>query len=62
MVDKRYGKFVPMCDGCELELPSEDSFQDAIDAMKQKGWTSEPLGEGPNKMWANMCPDCQEAF
>ena len=54
MIDARYGKHVPVCDGCEEELPMEDTWGEAVTAMEEEGWKYYP-SEG-----TNLCQACQE--
>lgn len=45
---------VPVCDGCGVELPGCDGFDEARAAMKEAGWkTAKVRGE-----WVNYCPEC----
>lgn len=37
MIDREYNRFHPVCDGCEIELPEVNSFEDAIAEMKREG-------------------------
>lgn len=35
---REYGKYVPVCDICYEQLPSENTFTDAVDAQNAAGW------------------------
>lgn len=54
-IERYYGKYIPSCDVCGAELPSEEDFYDAVDAKKQAGWIS--IRDG---VWLDVCPECQE--
>ena len=57
MAGDKNGKFIAVCDICFESLPEEDTFQDAVDAQKEAGWTSvKILGE-----WHTKCADCKAA-
>lgn len=55
-IEKEYGKFIPVCDGCLATLDSCDTFQDAVDECKENGWRNVKA----NGTWQNMCPKCYE--
>jgi len=57
MIDRVYGKQVPTCDGCGDTLPPQETFQDALDAIKEEGWASDPV----NGEFENYCKECKEA-
>ena len=54
MIDFRYGKHVPVCDGCEEELPGQDTWGEAVATAEEAGWKYYP-SEG-----TNLCQACQE--
>ena len=54
---REHGKFIAVCDICFESLPEEDTFQDAVDAQKEAGWTGVKI-EGE---WHSKCADCREA-
>jgi hypothetical protein len=54
MIDKRYGKFYPTCDGCGEELEPCDSFDEAKESMRDAGW------EYSRQFESNLCPICQK--
>lgn len=37
-IEKEYGKYVPVCDGCLDTLDGCDSFEDAVQLCKDNGW------------------------
>ena len=39
-IEREYGKLVPTCDVCYIQLDEEDTFDDAIASMKDHGWKS----------------------
>lgn len=51
MIDKRYGKFVPVCDDCNKELPAEDSWPEAVEATEKAHW----VYDGDD---VHHCPAC----
>lgn len=53
-IEKEYGKFIPVCDGCTTTLDECDTFQDALDECKENGWTNVKVGY----VWENRCPKC----
>ena len=61
MITKMYGKFILTCDNCEdidnLEQTKElfDTFQDAVEAKKERGWVT----FNQDEMWLDVCQDCQ---
>lgn len=55
MIDREYNRFHPVCDGCEIELPEVNSFEDAIAEMKREGWHFKKYGSE----WTHLCPRCQ---
>lgn len=57
MIDKHYGKRIPVCDYCMENLPPEDDFDDAVQAMKAAGWKTKKDEDGE---WVNICTDCQK--
>lgn len=51
MIDKKYGKYVLVCDLCYEEYGSFDTFQDAVKYKKDYEWTSVKIdGE-----WMDIC-------
>ena len=56
MIDYRYGKYIPVCDGCSEELEECYSFDDALKSIKAENWSTRKLGVD----WINLCPDCQK--
>ena len=55
MIDRVYGKFELSCDVCGEPADEQfDSFQDAVDYKKSKGWESQRCGD----IWQDACPDC----
>lgn len=53
MIEKRAKRcYVPICDCCGAELPFEESFFDATDAMEDAGWVYD---SGTNE---NLCEEC----
>lgn len=55
-IEKEYGKFIPVCDGCLATLNGCDTFQDAVDECKENGWRNVKV----NGTWQNRCPKCYE--
>lgn len=54
-IEKEYGYYIPVCDGCLKTLAKCQNFQDAVDLAKAEGWRSIKI----NGMWQNRCPNCQ---
>ena len=55
MIDREYGKFIPTCDVCGEILTAQDEFSDAVEDIKDQGWSANKIdGE-----WVHLCPDCQ---
>lgn len=57
MIERNGETYTPICDCCGAELPEEYDFQDAVDAMKSKGWRILP----PSRTfdyWSHYCPAC----
>lgn len=49
--------FVASCDHCShTDELSADSFQEAVDEIKEDGW----LITKPSGQWDHMCPSCRE--
>lgn len=57
-VEMEYGKHIPTCDNCGDTLDAEDTFDDAVQAMKDEGWTVKYVGGEVE--WENLCTCCQE--
>ena len=54
MIDKIYGKFHIICDGCGEELDPSDTFDEAKDQLDDEGWDTKNVGGD----WVNLCPNC----
>jgi len=55
MIDKQFGDYVLVCDFCEEEADEcWDTFQDAVDGKKARGWKSQKTSKG----WKDVCPSC----
>ena len=56
MIDKQYGMYQAVCDGCGRGLDDDayDDFHDALAGMKANGWKTSKL----ENEWVNYCPDC----
>lgn len=54
-IEKEYGKYIPVCDGCLTTLEPCDTFQDAVDQCKEEGWTNHRI----DGQWQNRCPNCR---
>ncbi len=54
MIDKIYGKFYTICDGCEEELGPTDTFDEAKSLADAEGWEVKRMGTD----WVNLCPTC----
>lgn len=50
--------FTPVCDGCETELPAEESFMDAVEAKRRAGRKTSRDESGE---WVDLCPECAKA-
>ena len=55
-IDKEYGKYIPICDGCWDTLPPENTHNDARHAIKEAGWST----KNTDGEWLNLCPQCEE--
>lgn len=53
-IQRDYGKFIPVCDRCYAELPAEDTWDDAREAMQTEQWQT--VREGGE--WMNYCVGC----
>ena len=56
MIDKSQGVFYLVCDCCDEAVGDFDTFEDAVEAKKELGWTS--VKEG--KEFIDLCPICQK--
>jgi len=54
-----YG-YIPICDGCYDEAESEESFEDAVQAIRDYGWQT--IRNEEDTDWLNYCPDCEIAL
>ena len=54
---REHGKFIAVCDICFESLPEEDTFQDAVDAQKEAGWSGMLI----EAEWHTKCADCKAA-
>lgn len=54
-IEKEYGKYTPICDGCLDTLDGCDSFEDAVQLCKDNGWQNVKVNGG----WQNRCPNCR---
>ena len=55
----RSGEFSVQCDECPEALGPFASFLDAKEAADAEGWRT---FMGPDKRWANACPECVKSF
>lgn len=55
MVAKEYGKFIPTCDICGEELTEEDTFEEAVSAIKKAGWQIKK----EDGAFVSFCPSCR---
>ena len=53
MIDKQYGKYILICDSCNIEEVCED-FSEAVEFIQDNYWYSEKIGGD----WINYCPHC----
>lgn len=53
-IEKEYGKFIPVCDGCLETLEECDTFQDAVEECRNNNWRNVRV----NGQWQNRCPKC----
>ena len=44
MIEREYNRFIPYCDECEDQLPEVNSFDEAVDELKEAGWTFKKYG------------------
>ena len=56
-IEKEYGKYIAVCDMCGDTLPAEDTYNDAIRAIKEAGWST----KNADGEWINTCSTCEEA-
>lgn len=54
MIDKIYGKFYAICDGCGEELDPTDTFDEAKSQADAEGWETKRMGTD----WINLCQTC----
>lgn len=56
MIDRQKGKYVLICDNCGESSSDEfDTFQDAVDAKADQGFTSKKYADG----WKDLCGECK---
>lgn len=57
---ERYGEeYVPTCDWCGAELPTEYMFTEAVESKCRHGWRSvKDIDAG----WLDLCPGCWQAY
>lgn len=55
MIQKRFKKFIPVCDHCGNELEPADSYQDAKEDMYIARWKSVRLENGEWEQWCDVC-------
>jgi len=51
--------FTPVCDGCGAELPYEDSYAQAVAAMRAAGWIS---ARRRDRNWEDLCTFCHNGL
>lgn len=54
MIDKSYGLYTPVCDGCGEALDECCTFEGAIEEAKANDWKITKDGD----LWLHICPDC----
>lgn len=52
------GQHTPVCDGCEVRLPGEMSWGDAVAAMQRERWRAQR--SSIDGTYINLCPECQK--
>ncbi len=52
---KLKNKYIAVCDICDNETGVFDTFQDAIEHMKNEGWKAHKTNDG----WEHICPECK---
>lgn len=57
---ERYGEeYVPTCDWCGAELPTEYMFTEAVESKHLHGWVSTKDSDGD---WWDVCQNCLPTF
>lgn len=57
MIDQQKGKYILICDNCDETTGEEyDSFDDAVQAIKENGWVNKKYADG----WKNICAECNK--
>jgi len=59
MIERYDGYYTPFCDGCCVELPEQDTFEDAVASIRRNGWVTVKDEYGD---WLNFCPECAEHY
>lgn len=54
MINKIYGEFYALCDGCGEELGPSDTFEEAKSQIDDEGWDTKRVGGD----WVSLCPTC----
>jgi len=54
MIDKEYGYYRITCDVCGSYVTGFDTFDDALDHKKSRGWKSKKI----NSEWQDQCKRC----
>ena len=52
------GMYDAVCDSCGMRLRNFDSFDEAVQGMKDAGWKSRKENYGGYEYWENVCDDC----
>lgn len=58
MLDMEYGNYFVVCDGCHEVLDGFESFDEAVEGIKDEGWSTNKEGV----VYEHYCPACQEAM
>jgi hypothetical protein len=55
-VESKYGKYYPTCNICGEELTPCNTFEEAVQAMKDANWGYSGTAHGPE----NYCTECKD--
>jgi hypothetical protein len=55
MIDRIKGAYTVVCDECQKAFYESDYIHDALDYIKDNGWTARQAGRA---IWEDICPGC----
>lgn len=62
MIDKQYGRYVAICDGCDAEIKGEGdlssaAFDDIVNEVRAEGWRFDKKLRGGG--YEHYCQNCR---